>query len=105
MKLQYAQARADNESSVLESERCGDPQKELMVLVAVSHLYRGMLLLDPRTCVDGPEVFHLLNEHDFPVSVAYVEGYDEPVLDALDGERIVGATAIHEFLARYSQTD
>jgi hypothetical protein len=103
MKLQYAGARADSELSALESER--KPQKEPMALVAVSHLYKGMLLLDPRTCVDGPEIFHLLNEHDFPVSVAYVEGYDEPVLDALDGERIVGAPAIREFLARYSQSN
>ena len=81
------------------SETNGRSEQESALAPEILNILRGVLLFDPESCDDALDVLSLLGSHDYPVSVAYVEGYHDAVLEPSSGERLVGRQAIREFLA------
>ena len=80
-------------------ENNGTPKQESAVLATeILKIFKGVLLFDPESCDEALDVLRLLGSHDFPVSVAYVEGYHDAVLEA-SGARLIGSVAIRDFLA------
>jgi len=80
------------------SETNGLPSEESAALgTDVLQILKGVLLFDPESCDEALEVLRFLSSQDYPVSVAYVEGYHDAVLES-SGTRLVGSVAIRDFL-------
>lgn len=75
------------------------PEGESREMCPYDRSFDGTILFDPDNCRDLGEVTEILAEHNFRASRAFVDGYDRVVLGVLSGERLVGATAIRDFLS------